>query len=176
MGGELGCTLGQALSRERIAKSPCQRSARSPRMRRAEILRCRSVFALRWLRPKKWLCSRDPLGWAGRSLPQRRPATDVAFGPRSLRPAQEGKIVSAPYPHRPCLSRLFREATQLKTIAATVRTAGVLVLRMKIQVLSVDAARDGRPAGTVVADSHRLAVRQIAIARGGDSQEDSLQK
>ncbi len=41
----------------------------------------------------------------------------------------------------PCLhgSRLFREATQLKTAAAIVRVAGVKVVRTEIQVQPADA-------------------------------------
>ena len=48
----MGRAFAKLWGRERIAKFPCQRSARSPRMRRAEILRSHSVFVLRWLRLK----------------------------------------------------------------------------------------------------------------------------
>ena len=50
LGFAFGRALGWNLGRKRVAESPCQRSARS--QRRAEILRSRFVFVLRWLRSR----------------------------------------------------------------------------------------------------------------------------
>ena len=60
---------------------------------------------------------------------------------------------------------MLEEATQLKTVGAAVRVAGVEVLRIEIQVQAVDAARGGRPAEPVVADVHRFARVCVAVAR-----------
>ena len=66
---------------------------------------------------------------------------------------------------RPFL-RLFREATQRKTMGAAVRVAGEEVLRKEIQVQAVDTARNGRPAEPGVADAHQIARVRKAVARG----------
>ncbi len=64
------------------------------------------------------------------------------------------------------ISRLFREATQLKTVAAAVRVVGEEGLRTEIQVQAVDAARGGRPAEPVIADRTQRAQVCDTVARG----------
>ncbi len=66
--------------------------------------------------------------------------------------------------------RLFREATQLKTVAAVALASEIEPRHVETQVQAADAARGGRPAVTEVADATLHAIRMIAVARG------SLQK
>ncbi len=63
--------------------------------------------------------------------------------------------------------RLFREATQLKTVAAVIRVAGSEVLRTEIQVHATRAARRRRPVEPEAADEYRIARERVAVARGG---------
>ena len=63
--------------------------------------------------------------------------------------------------------RLFREATQRKTVGVAVRAAGVEVLRIEMQVQTVEVIRGRRPAEPVVADAEQRAIRVKAVARGG---------
>ena len=63
--------------------------------------------------------------------------------------------------------RLFREATQLKTVAAIVRVAGVEVLRAENQIHAIGTADRRRPAATVDADDAQRARIPMAVARGG---------
>ena len=70
---------------------------------------------------------------------------------------------------RPCL---FREAAQLKTVAAIVRTAGVEVLRIEPQVQTVDIVRSGRPTEPAVTDIHQYTFVVTAVARGRKALEN----
>ena len=67
--------------------------------------------------------------------------------------------------------RLFREATQLITVSAMARVAGIEVLRIEIQVHAVEATRGGRPTVTVKTDTLQIpqspVAASVAEARGG---------
>ena len=65
------------------------------------------------------------------------------------------------------LPRLFREATQLKTVGAVVRAAGREPRHVEIQVHAIDTADRRRPAVTAVADVAQRARGVVAVARGG---------
>ncbi len=65
-----------------------------------------------------------------------------------------------------CL-RLFREATQLKTVTAMMRVAGVEILRGKAQDHPVSFTHGGRPAVPVAAEAPQRALAVAAVARGG---------
>ncbi len=66
-------------------------------------------------------------------------------------------------------ARLFREAAQLKTVAAVVRAAGIDVRRVEPQEHAVDAVQigSGRPAVSAVANIVRRTMKPFAEARGG---------
>ena len=63
--------------------------------------------------------------------------------------------------------RLFREATQLKSVGAVVREAGIEGRHVEIQVHPVAAAHRRRIAEPVVADGAQRAIGSLAVARGG---------
>ncbi len=64
------------------------------------------------------------------------------------------------------LLRLFREATQLKTVGAAVRAAGIEPRHVEIQAHAIGTTDRGSPAETVVADAAQRARIPSAIARG----------
>ena len=70
-------------------------------------------------------------------------------------------------PPRASRPRLFREATQRKTVGAAVRVAGIEVLRVETQVHPIAAADRRRIAEPAVADATRPARRGGAVTRGG---------
>ena len=65
-----------------------------------------------------------------------------------------------------CL-RLFREATQRKTVGTVVWVADVEALRIETQVQTVDVACGGRPDEPAVADVPQRTLIEGAEARGG---------
>ena len=66
-------------------------------------------------------------------------------------------------------SRLFREATQLKTVGAVARVAGIEHPRFRSQIPHRDVARHRRtrPTVSVAADVPQSALAAAAVARGG---------
>ena len=63
-------------------------------------------------------------------------------------------------------ARLFREATQLETIAATIHVAGMEPRHKEIQVHATSATDRRRPVVTVVTDAVQRACIPMAVARG----------
>ena len=63
--------------------------------------------------------------------------------------------------------RLFREATQLKTVGMSVRVAGIEILRVEPQEHAVSPAKSGRPTVPAAADARQNTRIPIAEARGG---------
>ncbi len=76
-------------------------------------------------------------------------------------PRRPGSSVS-----HPCL---FREATQLKTMATAVRMVEIEVLRTEVQEYAISFFTCGRPTVSVVADVVQFAIDSFAEARGGVS-------
>ena len=68
-------------------------------------------------------------------------------------------------------ARLFREATQLMTVATVVHVAGKEVLRAEVQEHAASPAKGGRPTVPAVADVRQSAqspkIARVAEARGG---------
>ena len=66
-----------------------------------------------------------------------------------------------------CCFRLFREATQLKTVGPVAYVAGIEVLHAEVQEHAVNFADGGCPTVSGVADIEQCAQRIGAVARGG---------
>ena len=79
--------------------------------------------------------------------------------PRFLWPAVSG--------FTSCCFRLFREATQLKTVGTVAYVAGIEVLHAEVQEHAVNFADGGCPTVSGVADIEQCAQRIGAVARGG---------
>ena len=99
----------------------------------------------------KWLC-----------------ASPFFYGLRSagLRHGTGPPPVLSLYPLLQCV-RLFREATQLKTVGTVAHVAGSEALRVEVQEHAASPAKGGRPTEPVVADVVQRARRVVAEARGG---------
>ncbi len=65
------------------------------------------------------------------------------------------------------LSRLFREAPQLKTVATAARVAGIEVRHAEMQAHPIAAAHRRRIAEPAAADAAQPAIGSLAEARGG---------
>ncbi len=63
--------------------------------------------------------------------------------------------------------RLFREATQRKTVATAVHAAGIEILRVEPQEHAVSPAKSGRPTVPAAADARQNTRIPIAETRGG---------
>ena len=68
-------------------------------------------------------------------------------------------------------SRLFREATQLKTMVAVVHVAGTKVLRRETQKYAMNSANGRRPTVPVAADAPQRTLVAAAVARGGKGRQ-----
>ena len=88
---------------------------------------------------------------------------EVAFGVEAVGYLGRGGQSSSVERHR-----LFREATQLKTVTAVISVIGIEVRRAKTQEHPIDAARGRRPTESTIADTLLPPVSSFAEARGGD--------
>ncbi len=117
-------------------------------------------------------CSCGSKSRSGRTPPTGRPATRRSRSEscRSSRASVRTKFgymgQLQPLAPRERYPRLFREATQLKSVGAAVRVAGIEVLRVETQVHPIAAADRRRIAEPAVADATRPARSTDAEARG----------